>query len=181
MEVNSKAYFRNLLSPIHQKIFIVGLFFTSLIIVLFQILFLLIILQINFSIPIFGNAGGVDFTPFLSLIIIIVHLLVIFILLGMFFGYAITSNQVSILVTTFVMLFMFLLSNIIVPIEIMPEGIGNIISLSPVVIGEDLVRQVFFFKNYSFSFEKFGIFYIYSLLLFLLVLWSANRRKSKVF
>lgn len=174
LEINSKAYFRNLLSPVSQWHFILGLFMTSLIIILFQIFFLFVIMYFSFGIKnIFVNL--------FPLLLIISYILIIFILLGIFLSYMFESIQVSILVTTFVMLFLFLLSGIIVPIEIMPKSVANIVNYNPVVIGEDLVRQLFFFDFFSISSSMILMICLYIFVLILLIKFASNRRKKRLF
>lgn len=174
LEINSKAYFRNLLSPISQWQFIFALFLTSLVIILFQVLFLLIIMNYSFGIK------NILFN-LLPLFIIIIHVLLVFILLGIFLAYLFESIQVSILVTTFLMLFLFLLSGIIVPIEIMPSYIGNLVLLNPVVIGEDLIRQLFFFNTLNLSYFTLFMMYVYIIILIFLIGFASDRRKKKLF
>ncbi|MFW5704583.1 MAG: ABC transporter permease [Nanoarchaeota archaeon] len=171
-EVNSKAYFRNLISPVSQAKFIFSLFMTSLLIILFELLFLFLILQTNFGINIMPKLG--------PLLIVVIHLLVIFILVGVILAYMFNSVQVSILTTTFLMLFMFLLSDIIVPLEIMPVYMYNILSYSPVVVGGELLRQIFFFDKFVLNVSQFWMAYVQIVVLIILVAFFSSRRKRKM-
>lgn len=174
LEVSSKAYFRNLISPVSQFKFVISLVITSLILIFFQLIFLLYILGIYFGI----NA---IFLKFIDLLIIFSHLLIIFILLGIFMAYLFNSMQMSILVTTFVMLFMLLLSSIIVPVELMPTEIGNLVQYNPVVIGEDMIRQIFFFDTYSINYANFIPLYFYFIILVILVAFANVKRKRSLY
>ncbi len=174
LELNSKAYFRNLVSPVSQWNFFIALLLTSLIIILIQIFFLLIIM--NFS---FGLSNIIS--NIFPLMTIIVHILIIFILIGIFLGYFFDSIQVSILITTFIMLFLFLLSGIIVPTEVMPSLVAKLVYYNPVVIGEDIIRKIFFFNTFSFNNYQLISIYSYIILLLILIGYAFNRRKKRLF
>jgi ABC-type multidrug transport system permease subunit len=172
LEINSKAYFRNVISPISQSEFIFALFFTSLIIILAQLFFLFLVLIYFFSIPVFAN--------FFSLMFVVVHVLVVFILIGILLAYLFSSLQVSILVTTFVMLFFFLLSNTIISIEIMPSFFSNMVLLNPIVIGEDLIRKIFYHSSLPYI-DYTGIMFLYFyyvVLIFLIAIVSRRRQEN---
>ena len=185
MEMNSKAYFRNIISPIHQTSFIISLFFTSLIIILFQVFFFFVILQFVFNVPTFGiiDSTTLMFTKvlFFDTLVISLHILVVFILLGMLFSLLFSSMQISILVTTFVMLFFFLLSDIILPLELMPDFFHNILQYNPVVIGQSLFRELFFFSEvFELNFSKLMPFYMYTVILIILVTFAKNIKKKQL-
>lgn len=167
LEISSKAYFRTLISPVNHFQIIISLFLTSLFIISIQFLFLLFIINFYFKIDIFSNI--------FSILLVSFHVLFIFILFGMLFAFMFNSTQISILITTFTILFLFLLSNVIVPIEIMPLLISKIVLLNPVILGEDLLRQIFFF-NLSLIFLDLIYFYPLILFLFLLVFYFSKRK-----
>ena len=149
----------------------VSLFLTSLILILFQISFLLLVLSFNFGL----NSIASNIVP---LLIIFIHLLTVFILLGIALAYGFKSIQVSILVTTFVMLFLFLLSDVIVPTNVMPPVIGFLVDYSPVVMGENIIRKIFFFENFQLTYRQFLFFYLYIFLLIGFVQNAAIRRRN---
>jgi ABC-type multidrug transport system permease subunit len=183
LEINSKAYVRNLISPVSQKKFIIALFFTSLIIILFQIFFFFIILQFVFSIPVFYyfNSTGIIIIQFWDALIIILHLLTVIILLGIVISMFINSIQISILVTTFIMLLLFLLSDIILPLELMPPFFNHLISYNPIVIAEELFRMLIFFPSlFSFSLLELLPFYIYTLVLIIFLIIATEYRKKQI-
>ncbi len=184
IEVQSKAYFRNLISPVSQLHFVIALFFTSLIIIFFQLIFFFVILQFVFNISAFYflvKEGGYAVIVFWDVLFVALHVLTVFILLGMFLALWFSSMQISILVTTFVMLFFFLLSDIILPLQLMPEFFYNLISYNPVVIAQDMFRQIFFFWSlYEISFSKLVPFYYYIIILIGLILIAVNRKKSQI-
>jgi ABC-type multidrug transport system permease subunit len=174
LEINSKAYFRNVISPISQNKFIMALFFTALIIILFQMIFLFLVLVLFFSIPIFVN--------FLQVMLVIIHVLVVFILLGILLAYLFSSLQISILVTTFVMLFFFLLSNSIVSIELMPNFFSNLVLLNPIVIGEDLTRKILYHSSLSnLNYSSLWVLYVYYIILIGLIGTVSKKRQENSF
>jgi ABC-2 type transport system permease protein len=136
-EVNSKAFFRNLLAPVNRLTFVFGLVLTTLVIVFFQILVLLLVGQFSFGIDVFTSFG--------SLALIIVLLSLFFLMLGMIIAILIRSEQSSVLTTTFVALGFFLFSNSVTPIEIMPKIAGFFASANPYVIATTAFRKVLIF------------------------------------
>lgn len=183
LEINSKAYFRNLISPVKQTKFIFGLFCTSLLIILFQLVFLFGVLNLFFGINMFNSQSSnlANFIHLFNILLIVIHLLIVFILLGIFLAYRFSSIQVSILVTTFVMLFMFLLSDIIVPLEIMPSLFSKFLAYNPVIIGENLLRKMFFFSSFHLTIKDILIFYPYIVCLILGVLLVSKKREKELF
>lgn len=173
IEINSKAYFRNLISPANQWKFILSLFCTSVLIIFVQVFFLFLVLHYFFGINVMPN--------FIPVVVILFHLLVIFILIGIFLAYVFSSIQISILVTTFVILFLFLLSDIIVPIELMPAFFASLLVYNPVIIGENLIRLIFFFNSFQLTIREFFIFYVYIIVLVLFIWFASSRRKKKMF
>lgn len=137
-EVNSKAFFRNLLAPVSRLTFVFGLVITTLVIVFFQIFVLLLVGQFSFGIDVFSGFG--------SLALIIVMLSLFFLMLGMIIAILVRSEQSSVLTTTFVALGFFLFSNSVTPIEIMPKLAGVFASLNPYVIATTAFRKVLIFN-----------------------------------
>ncbi len=136
-EINSKAFFRNLLSPVSRLTFMFGLVITTLIIVLLQVIVLLMVGQFSFGIDVLLGLG--------SLSIVIIMLSLIFLMLGMVIAILIRSEQSSVLTTTFAALGFFLFSNSITPIEIMPKLASIAASLNPYVIATTAFRKVIIF------------------------------------
>lgn len=136
-EVNSKAFFRNLLAPVSRLTFVFGLVITTLMIVFFQVFVLLLVGYFSFGIDVFSGFG--------SLALIIVLLSLIFLMLGMIIAILIRSEQSSVLTTTFVALGFFLFSNSVTPIEIMPKIAGFFAGLNPYVIATTAFRKVLIF------------------------------------
>ncbi|MDA3856530.1 MAG: ABC transporter permease [Candidatus Woesearchaeota archaeon] len=175
LEINSNAYFRNLISPVKQGKFVLSLFFTSMLIILFQMFFLFLIIQMVFKIEVF------TLSKLFSVGLVVILILMIFVLTGIFLAYLFSSIQISILFTTFLMLFLFLLSDIIVPLEIMPKIFSTLLRLNPVIIGEDLIRRLFFIDEFSLSLKDIIIFIPYNIILIVLVTVASRMRVKNMF
>ena len=173
LETGSKAYYRNLVSPIPQWKFVLGLFCTNFIIILFQVLFLLFVLNFFFGINVFTNI--------FLILIVISYLLIIFILLGIILSYLFKSVQVSIIMTTFVSLFMFLLAGIVYPLKLMPSYIYNIVKFNPIVIGEKMIKQIFFFGNINIVYSEIIVIHILITFLIIVLILVVSNQINKRF
>jgi ABC-type polysaccharide/polyol phosphate export permease len=137
LEINSKAYIRNLLSPANDIVFTIGLAITNFLVVMTQIFVMLLVGEFRFGISIFSNLANV--------LPIVMMLVIIFMLLGMCFAYITGTTQTSILLTTFLALGFFLMSNAVMPLESMPPSAASIAAFNPVVIGTNMLRQALLF------------------------------------
>ncbi|MBI3033189.1 ABC transporter permease [Candidatus Woesearchaeota archaeon] len=137
-EVNSPAHFRNFLVPVASFSFIFGLYITNLLVILFQIGILLLVAYWRFNIDIFSMFQ--DFS------IAILLITTVFILIGMCIGYAVRSQQTALLLSVFVALTTFLFSDVIFPVEIMPELATTLASMNPLVIGERMFRELLYYN-----------------------------------
>lgn len=134
IEINNKAYLRNLVAPVDDIIYIIGLLLTSTVLIFVQVLVLFAVAQFKFGIAISSVFWQVSF--------IAVLLILFFVLLGMILAYLFKSVQSSILVTTFLSLIFFMFGNTIAFIESMPPIIGTISAYNPLVLCEYLFKQV---------------------------------------
>ena len=133
-EVNSAAYFRNLIAPVSTLLSPAGILLTNIFLVLFQATVLLLIAQTKFGIPVFSYAIEVYS---LSLLLI-----VLFSLIGMGIAYFFPTAQTSILTTTFLALAFYLFSSIPTPLELMPQLAAALAQYNPVVMAEELFRKL---------------------------------------
>ncbi|MEM4397264.1 MAG: ABC transporter permease [Candidatus Woesearchaeota archaeon] len=181
-EFNSKAFFRNKLSPVNLLVFIFGLIITIMLVVFLQVFVLLFVAFYSFKINVFSN--------FLSLFLIIFLLSLIFIFIGLIIAILIRNEQASILTTTFLVLGFFLFSDSITPIEIMPITAALFASKNPLVLAANLFRKILIFDlsldlNFSVDFNflnilKIEIFYliVYALSFLILIFLLANKLKK---
>jgi len=137
-EINDKAYIRNLISPVNDSVYVIGMLLTSIVIIFSQILVLFAVAQLKFGIVISSMFWQISAVSLL--------LVTVFILVGMIFAYLFRTIQSSVLVTTFSALIFFLFSNTLAPIEAMPSAARFISNNNPIVIGEFLVKEIQLFK-----------------------------------
>ncbi|MFH1440409.1 MAG: ABC transporter permease [Candidatus Woesearchaeota archaeon] len=170
-EIHSQSYFRNFLVPVKNSMFVLGLFITNLIVVLFQIFVLLVIANIKFN---------VDLTTGLpSLIAVIFLVSSTFILIGMSIGYFIRKKETSILASTFIALAIFLFSDMIFPAEAMPKFAGFLAKLNPLVLGETMIRKIIYHGiMLDYQISDLSILIIYVIVMAIIVLIAAKRNKK---
>jgi len=137
MEKQSKAYFRNFITPTKNIIFIISTFLTSMIIIILQILIILLVSSTFFKAQVLTNLH-------ITLLILILTT-AFFTLLGMTIGYLFDSEETATLGGICVGTLCLLLSNVIVPIESMPDYLIKIVKFNPFVIAESLLSKSFLF------------------------------------
>ena len=171
-DVHSQANFRNYLVPVANFSFIFGLYITNLLVVLFQIAILLFVAIWRFNIRVIPVAKEVLITTFL--------VTTVFILVGMCIGYIVKSQQTSILLSVFVALAAFLFSDVIFPVEIMPELAAKLASINPLVIGERMFRKLFYYTiPLEQQMQDISIMIIYILVLSFLTYLGYRYNKRK--
>jgi len=138
LEINSKAYTRNILAPIDDLIYTIGMAITNFAIISIQVIVLLLVAQFNFSIDVWGHLS--------TALPVIVVMMFIFIFLGMIIAYLSSNMQTSILLSTFVALGFFLFSDALNALEAMPVVAGIAAIFNPVVIANKMFGMIFFFS-----------------------------------
>lgn len=172
-ETHSPAYFRNFLVPVADILFITGIFLTALIVVSMQIIVLLAVAHFNFGVDLLQNLSTFIFGLILATIV--------FVEVGMIFGYLVRQRQTSLLLSLFFSLILFFFSNIVYPLEIMPQSAAFVARFSPFVVAQDIFREVLFFgagvseQALQFSVMSFYIVFC-GLLVFAAYYWNKMRR-----
>lgn len=142
-EKNSKAFFRNTITPTEEWEFMAARYITDILIIGIQIsLFLLIsilVLKVKIAEETFllGTAA--------------VMVISMFICIGMIMGYILNSQQVGVLAAIALSSIMLFLSNTILPIESMTEPIRAIAKYNPFMIAEGMLRKI---AVYSLGIEQ---------------------------
>ena len=139
-ERESKAYFRNFITPTSDIIFIMGGYISSVFIVLIQ---LIIIFIVMFGI---SNTFVSDITLF-NAFIILVLLASVFILLGMLIGYMFKSGETANIASVSLGAILLFFSNTILPIETLPGSIRGIVQFNPYIVGESALRKILLFNQ----------------------------------
>jgi len=157
----SRAYFRNFITPVKDITFLLGTYFTCLIILLIQFLIvfggLWFILKINI------------FTMPLELLSALLASLTVFILIGMFLGYLFRSEETIIFSSVIFSAILMFFSNTILPLENISKNLMKFASLNPLVISDSMLKKIILFnigfENLTNEFIVMGIFSLIFLVL----------------
>ncbi len=133
LDKHSPASFRTYMTPVKDSSYVIANFVTSFILLFVQVIIILAIASVFFKGEIISNA------PEAILLLIIINSL--FILIGMIMGYIFSSEETATLAGVSLGALLLFLSDVIIPIESMPEFFANIASLNPYVIGSSLLRR----------------------------------------
>ena len=138
MEKHSPAYFRTFLTPTRTLTFIISTYLTNIILVFIQVAIILGISIYFFKSQIFGGL-----LPALGVLFLTTTL---FTFIGMAIGYLFTSEETATLAAISTGSVLLFISNVILPLESMPEYIAKIAQFNPFVIGESLFRKTILFN-----------------------------------
>ena len=174
LEINNKAYTRNILAPVNDITYTAGLAVTNFLVVSFQVAVLLAVAQLNFGIEVTSHLG--------EIIPISVVLILIFVFIGMVLAYMSKTIQTSILSSTFLALAFFLFSDALNALEAMPQLASKIAVFNPVVIVNSMLRKVLFFDiSISGLQAQAGLLIIYmAAAALLLVIVSKIKNKQRL-
>lgn len=174
MEKHSPAFFRNFITPTRNITFFLAAYLTNVIIVFVQLVIIMVISAFFFKTLILST---------LPLTIIILFIITtLFTLVGMLIGQLFVSEETGILAAVSVGSIFLFLSNMILPIESMPNYIKEIAKFNPFVLAEALLRKSILFQA---TFDKIrlelGIIIIYIIVLFLILLLAQYLARKHVF
>jgi ABC-type multidrug transport system permease subunit len=174
LEINNKAYTRNILAPVDDAVYTLGIAFTNLLVIGAQIGVLLVVAQASFSVNISEQLGSI--IPMIALIMFT------FISLGMIIAYKSKSVQTSVLMSTFVALGFFLFSDAVNALEAMPEIASYLAMLNPVVIANSMFRMIFFFGLKLWHMPvKLGILVLYFFIAGYLLIRVSKKKNQQRF
>lgn len=171
MEKHSPAHFRNFITPTKDITFVLGTYFTNIIIVMIQVIIILVVSSYFFETNILSSLLDI------SLLLLIITSLFTFI--GMAIGYLFNSEETATLASISVGTILLLLSSTILPLETMPEYISQIARFNPFVISESLLRKALLFHPPIMElFNEVAILLSYGVLLFVFVWLLQKAYKS---
>ncbi|MFC1728081.1 ABC transporter permease [Nanoarchaeota archaeon] len=172
-EKKSKSFFRNFITPTKDIIFNLGIFITSFLVILAQLVLFLLIASIFFETNIWSS---ILTTPLILLLVIS-----IFVFLGMFIGYIFKSPETNVLASISVSAVLLFFSSTVLPLESIPGALRTMANLSPFVLSENLLRQTLFF-NFGYGEIWVGLINLlgYVLLLFIATLIAQKLLKSNI-
>ncbi len=162
LDRNSRANFRNLISPTRPYLFTIGAFLTVLLIIFPQVLILFGVSAVFLKAEIMRNIILALFISFVAL--------ALFSLIGMLIGYLFKREESTMLVVLTLSALMLFLSNTLLPLEGMPAFIVKIASFNPFVLSNFALKKTLLF---SFTLRQVShqvtLISIYILVLLLLV------------
>ena len=138
-EKESKAFFRNFITPTPNFMFVIGNYLSNLLVVLSQVIVIFIVLYL------FSKAM-ISQDMITNLIIIIVLTASVFILLGMLIGYLFKSGETANLAVISLACILLFFSNTILPLETLPLTIRSVAGYNPFIIGVDALKEILLFK-----------------------------------
>ncbi len=138
MEKKSKAYFRNFTTPTSDLVFIISTYLTNIIIVVLQLFVLFVLAKFALGIPIINNLHFSILALFIGI--------TLFTAIGMGIGYWFSSQEAAIMLSMSVASIFILVSNLILPLEVMPATIQAIAGYNPYVMLSELLRQLIIFN-----------------------------------
>ncbi len=139
MEKTSKAYFRNFITPTKDSAFLFATFFTTMIFIAIQLIFVYLVFTFYF------HKNIVD--DFRLTIIITGLSATIFTLIGMLVGNLFNTQESSMLASISLSSMMLFISDLVFPLERMPEKVANAAKMiNPFYVSSDLLRKTWIHK-----------------------------------
>ena len=138
-EKESKAFFRNFITPTPGSLFVFGNYLSNLFIVLFQIFVIFVALF-------FFSSSEIPPEILTNLVLIILLTASVFILLGMLIGYLFKSGETANLAVISLACILLFFSNTILPLETLPLAIRTIAGYNPFILGVDALKEILLFK-----------------------------------
>lgn len=136
-ERKSPAAYRTFLLPVRDVKMLMSVFLTCLLVLAVQIIVMLVV-------------ASFFFTIWLSLPVLLAALLVLstlFVLLGMLIGYALPREFPAIITSVLLATVLLVVSDFIVPLDVLPRYLSLFAGFNPVVIGGDIVRLALLFTG----------------------------------
>jgi ABC-type multidrug transport system permease subunit len=162
-EKSSPAYFRNFITPTSNLLFVIGSYLTAFLVVFCQTLIIFIVGYSVFGIELGANIG--------LILLASIPIVSIFIFIGMIIGYIFKSEETTTLASITISCVLFLFSSVVVPIENMSSGVGNLAKSNPFVLSEIVLRQLIIFQSdfapviHELFFLLFYVIFLFSLVI----------------
>ena len=170
----SPAYFRNFITPTSDLVFVLGNFFSTIIIMMIQ-------LVIIFVVMILVTKTSISQSVMSNMYIVLFLVAATFVLIGTAIGYLFKSSETSNLAAISVSAILLFFSNTILPIETLPTGIRNIVQYNPFVIGEGALRRILIFgESLKQVLNPILILIVYIAVLFIIVFLLRKATKRRV-
>lgn len=174
MEKKSKAYFRNFTTPTSDFTFTIATYITNFITILLQMSVLFVLAKFLLDIPVLNNAG--------LTILLLVIAITLFTALGMGIGYWFSSQEAVIMLSMSIASLFLLVSNLILPLEVMPPTIQMLASYNPYVMLSELLRQIVIFNIVpSIALSHMIVLATAAAVIFLLIIFVQKMNKFAYF
>ncbi len=174
MEKTSRAYFRNFTTPTSDITFIGANYLTTFIVALLQVIIVLIIAAFIFK---------TDLLAGIALVLIIVLLAIsLFSFIGLIIGHFYSSEETASIASISIASLFLLLSNLILPLESMPQAIIDIAKYNPFVIASELLKKaVLFSAKIQNVYIELAILAGYCLVIFMILIMVQQISKFRFF
>ncbi|MEM3154065.1 MAG: ABC transporter permease [Candidatus Woesearchaeota archaeon] len=139
LDKHSPASFRTYMTPVADASYIISNFITAFILLFLQTIIILAIASVFFSGQIISNV------PKALLLLLVINSL--FILIGMILGYIFNNEETATLAAVSLGAIFLFISDVIIPIESMPEAFSYIAGFNPYVLGSSLLRRSLLFDS----------------------------------
>jgi len=170
-EKESSAHFRNFITPTKDILFIIGHFFSHIVLITLQIAILLGVTAIfvhGIPIKIYALAG-----------VLLIILATLFIFLGMFLGNLFNSGESVSIAALSVATLSLLFSNTVLPLEAVTGFLIEVVKYNPFVIAEITLRQLLVFESISFTNQLY--FLLGGIILAFILTLVANKLRERSF
>ncbi len=174
MEKTSRAYFRNFTTPTRDIFFIGAHYLTTFIVALLQVMLVMIIATFIFKTALLAS---------ILLILIIVFLsITLFTFIGLIIGHFYNSEETASIASISVASLFLLLSNLILPLESMPQTVIKIAQYNPFVMASELLKKaVLFNASIQSVYMDLAILAGYCVVIFLILIFVQQLSKIKFF
>jgi ABC-type multidrug transport system permease subunit len=171
-EKNSKAYFRNFVTPTNPQLFTIASFLTCFLIILAQAVVILCGSQLFLGIHAWNNV------VFVTLIILCT--IMFFVALGMLIGKFFSTQEGAVMVSVIIGSVFLFASNLVIPLESLAPTLSNIIKYNPFIITSDLLRKAFLFQpKLSETYPTLLIIFGISLIILFFLLMSQHKGRKQ--
>ena len=174
IEKDSKAFFRNYTTPTKTSFLTFMTYFTSMLIILIQVILIVIAANYLLGIPVYQNWEFSLLILFLSI--------TTFIFIGMLIGHLFnTSEAITMGSITLSSIFLFL-SNLVLPIETYGPQVRELLGYNPYILASEGLRKSMLLEaDHVALFNELTILSGYIFILFILVIITQKLSKSNYF
>ena len=174
MEKTSRAYFRNFTTPTPDILFIGAHYLTTFIVALLQVSIILVIAAFIFKTELLAVIGLVFLIVFFSISF--------FTFIGLIIGHFYSSEETASIASISIASLFLLLSNLILPLESMPQAVIRIAQFNPFVIASELLKKAVLFQtSIQNVYIDLAILGIYCVVVFVLLIFVQQVSKFRFF